>query len=52
MSEHRKNRQQLRRKEIEAILRSGASVSQAAKRVGCSYEFAKLVKGQMEISNG
>ena len=47
MSEHRDNRQQLNRKLIERLIRDGESVSGAAKIAGVSYQYAKLVKGQM-----
>lgn len=48
MSEHRRNREQMNRRQIERLLKDGDSISAAAKKVGCSYKYAKLVAGQME----
>ncbi len=48
MSEHRENRLQMRRKRIERLIKDGDSVSAAAKKVGCTYRYAKLVAEQME----
>lgn len=48
MGQRRQNRNDLKRKHVEAALRSGLSVSAAAKHAGVGYAYAKLVKGQME----